>query len=263
MKSSLPLSGREILVTREAKAAEGMADIIRDRGGIPRVVPLIAFRPFKDPEELTYLENLSSYEWIFFTSKNGVNFFFEKLKEYNISLEDYSGKFAAVGRKTCLTLESFGLQADFVPENFTAADFAEEFLEKINTASSVLISKGNLAKDTISAFLFDRDIACDEWITYETYFPIDHETRLIKLLKKKELTALTFTSSSTIKRFMKIVMDNHLLESVKELTVACIGPVTKKTAEGYGLTVDVMPVRYTVEDMIENLSEYFASQKLE
>jgi uroporphyrinogen-III synthase len=261
MKSSLPLSGRDILVTREEKAAEGMADKIRQYGGIPHIVPLIAFRANKDRNEHTYLKKLTSYEWIFFTSKNGVTFFFEKLKEKNISIGGSKLKFAAVGKKTCQTLESFGIKADFVPKTYTGADFAEEFAEVMKDVHCVLLSKGNLAKDTISAHFKEKNISCDEWITYETYFPQDSSDRLVAFLRQSESAILTFTSPSTVRRFMSIISDNGLLDMVKRFTVACIGPVTTKAAEQYGLTVEVVPERFTVEDMIENLSQYVISIK--
>ncbi|WP_456273854.1 uroporphyrinogen-III synthase [Bacillus sp. AK031] len=261
MQSSLPLSGRDILVTREEKAAEGMADKIRQYGGIPHIVPLIAFRPHTDQNEHTYLERLTSYEWIFFTSKNGVIFFFEKLKEKNISIEGSRLKFAAVGKKTCETLESFGVKADFVPKTYTGADFAEEFADVMNNVSSVLISKGNLAKATISAYFKEKNIHCDEWITYETYFPQDSSERLAAFLTARKSVILTFTSPSTVRRFMNIITNNGLLEKVKKLTVACIGPVTMKAAEQYGLTVEVVPEKFTVEDMIDQLSDYVVSIK--
>lgn len=259
MTSSLPLSGRGILVTREEKAAAGMADLIKQQGGFPHVIPLIAFRPFEDRNEHTYLERLTSYDWVIFTSKNGVHFFFEKLKEKNISLKDSKLKFAAVGKKTCLSLESYNIAVDFVPSSFTAVDFAEEFIQKDHLVSKVLISKGSLASNTISAYLVKRQIQCDEWITYETYFPKGNTDKLITLLQERGLDALTFTSPSTIKRFMAIISEHHLSASLKGLTVVCIGPVTKEAAEQHGLMVGVVPDKYTVEDMIENLGRYYMS----
>jgi uroporphyrinogen-III synthase len=259
MNSSLPLAGREILVTRERITAEGMADIIKQFGGIPRIVPLISFKPFQDENESTYLERLKSYEWIFFTSKNGVHFFFQKLKEHCLSLEGSGIKFAAVGEKTRKAMESCGIQADFVPQLYTGSDFAKEFLQRFPDPGHVLLSKGNLARDTISSYFLERSQPIDEWITYETTFPKDSEERLITLLQLRELSAVTFTSPSTIRRFMKIVKEHHLRDLLNGLSVACIGPVTKEAADSYGLAVQVVPERYTVEDMIQELANHFNS----
>jgi uroporphyrinogen-III synthase len=261
MDSSLPLSGRDILVTREEKAAEQMAEKIRQYGGTPHIVPLIAFRANNDRNEHTYIEKLTSYEWIFFTSKNGVTFFFEKLKEKNISIHCCNLKFAAVGKKTCQTLEGYGVKADFVPQTYTGADFAEEFADVMTNVRRVLISKGNLAKDTISSLFKDKNICCDEWVTYETYFPQDSSDRLAAFLTERESAILTFTSPSTVKRFMNIITGKGLLKKVENLTIACIGPVTMKAAEQLGLTVKVVPERFTVDDMIDHLSHYVVSKK--
>ncbi|TYS19652.1 uroporphyrinogen-III synthase [Rossellomorea vietnamensis] len=261
MDSSLPLRGMDILVTREAKNAEGMADTIRKFGGIPHIVPLISFRPHKDEMESTYLKKLKSYEWIFFTSKNGVHFFFEKLKNHFITLNGSETKFAAVGEKTCKALNSYGIQADFVPKFYSAADFSGEFLEKVTETGPILLSKGNLAKDTIAVRLRETGITIDEWITYETFFPKDHEKKLIGLLENRALAAITFTSPSTVKSFMKIVRENLLEHTLDSLITACIGPVTKEAADQNGLAVQVIPEKYTVEEMIEGLAGYFALKK--
>ncbi|WP_421380253.1 uroporphyrinogen-III synthase [Bacillus salacetis] len=259
MNPSLPLAGREILVTREKKAAKGMADIIRQYGGIPRIVPLISFKPFQDKNERTYLDKLKSYEWIFFTSKNGVHFFFQKLAELNISLDGSGIKFAAVGEKTQRALEVRGIQVDFVPLYYTGLDFAKEFLDQFPDAGHVLLSKGNLARDTISSYFLERNKLIDEWITYETTFPADSADRLIASLKERALSALTFTSPSTIRRFMKVVNDHHLHDFLSGLAIVCIGPVTKEAAESCGLAVQVAPERYTVEEMIQGLAQYYNS----
>ncbi|WP_113930189.1 uroporphyrinogen-III synthase [Bacillus sp. P14.5] len=257
MDPSLPLRGREILVTREAKAADIMADTIRKYGGIPQIVPLISFRPFEDEMESTYVDKLKSYDWIFFTSKNGVHFFFDRLKEHHLTLAGSRTKFAAVGEKTCDALKEYGIQADFVPELYSAVNFSEEFLEQVSEVGKVLLSKGNLAKDTIAVRFKEKGITIDEWITYETFFPKDHVRKLITLLQDRELAAITFTSPSTVKRFMKIVREHHLEYALEGLTAACIGPVTKEAADQYGLAVQIVPEKYTVEEMIEGLAGYF------
>jgi uroporphyrinogen-III synthase len=259
MISSLPLKGREILVTREEKAAKGMADIIRQYGGVPHIIPLISFRPFQDKNERTYLERLKSYDWIFFTSKNGVRFFFHQLEEHNLSLKKSRIRFAAVGEKTCRELERHGVEVDFIPDFYTGADFAEEFIQKFPEAGPVLLSKGNLARDTIASFFHKRNKMLDEWITYETCFPKESEKSLAALLQEKKVSAATFTSPSTVKRFVKIVNDHRLEEAVKGLTVACIGPVTEQTAVRNGMTVQAVPERYTVEDMVEKLAIHYIS----
>ncbi|WP_409251540.1 uroporphyrinogen-III synthase [Bacillus sp. SCS-153A] len=261
MDFSLPLWGREILVTREEKAAKGLADLIRQYGGIPHIVPLIAFRPYIDDKESTYLERLKSYEWIFFTSKNGVHFFFEKLKKHNLSLEVGNMKFAAVGEKTCKALHNRGIQVDFVPRLYSGLEMAKEFVQRFPGAGRVLLSKGNLARDTISSYFAERSMPIDEWITYETFFPSDSEEKLIALLQQQRISAVTFTSPSTIRGFMKVVNDHGLHDAVKSLSVVCVGPVTKEAAYRNGLTVQVVPERYTVEEMIKDLAKHFISKE--
>jgi uroporphyrinogen-III synthase len=261
MNSSLPLAGREILVTREKQAAQEIADIIRQYGGIPHIVPLISFKPFLDHKESTYIERLKSYDWIIFTSKNGVRFFFQKLEEYNLSLQGFGTRFGAVGEKTHKEMKRYGIHADFIPQLYTGADFAREFLQEFPDAGHVLLSKGNLARDTISSYFLKKNKSIDEWITYETVFPKESEKKLIMLLQQNKLSAVTFTSPSTIRRFMKIINDYDLQDLLNGLSIVCIGPVTKEAADQYGLTVQVVPEKYTVEDMIEDLAQYYISSE--
>ncbi|MBM7584856.1 uroporphyrinogen-III synthase [Bacillus pakistanensis] len=254
---TLPLEGKEILITRGEQEAEGMSELVKQYGGIPHIVPLLAFRFYEDHKQTDYINQLPEYEWIIFTSKNTVRFFVSLLKEKEVTFSTMKCKIGAVGDKTGELLRSFGYTPDFIPDSFTAEDFAEQFLNEGKRPKKVLIPKGNLARNILASSLREYGISCDEWILYENYFPQKNQEKLKQLLLINELDAVTFTSSSAIHHFIKTVEKNNLKRIIEHPIYACIGPVAKETAESYGLKVEIVPERYTMEDLVEALAQYF------
>ncbi|MCP3741246.1 uroporphyrinogen-III synthase [Rossellomorea sp. BNER] len=254
---TLPLEGKEILITRGEQEAESMSELVKQYGGIPHIVPLLAFRSFEDRKQTDYINQLPEYDWVIFTSKNTVRFFVTLMKENGISLPMTNCKIGAVGDKTGDLLRSFGITPDFIPDYFTAEDFAGQFLKEGKRPKKVLIPKGNLARNILASNLRDYGISCDEWILYENYFPQKNQETLKNLLLNYDLDAVTFTSSSAIHHYMKTVEKYNLNRIIKNQIFACIGPVAKETAENYGLKVVVVPNRYTMEDLVRVLGDYF------
>ncbi len=185
MKSKKPLENIKVLITRGKDGAREMSSLIEENGGVPVVVPLLQFQPFSDENENVYLSNLHTYEWIIFTSKNGVKFFLESLKRRNLELSSFKGKYAAVGSKTKQMCEEHGLSISFIPEDYTAEDFAEQFITKVNPTGGVLIPKGNLAGDVIASALIEANIPCSEWLVYETILPAASEIKLREMYREE------------------------------------------------------------------------------
>jgi uroporphyrinogen-III synthase len=226
-------------------------------------VPLLSFQYNKDTNESTYLARLDQYDWIIFTSKNGVDFFFYTLKSYGESLKDFKGKIAAVGEKTKEVLHKYNVKVSFVPEKFTAEDFSEEFTSRLNSVQSVLIPKGNLARDVIASQLISQKVKCDEWIIYNTVLPLEGKQKLRDTLLQAKVDFITFTSSSTVRHFMQVVEEYNLERQIEGVPIACIGPIAKRTASEFGLHVNICPKVYTVEGMVEGIVQYVMDHKEE
>jgi uroporphyrinogen-III synthase len=253
MIPSLPLNNKKVLVPREKKQAKSFSERVKKLGGIPVEIPLLAFKSKELSQEIeSTIHNLSHYDWIIFTSEVTVETFFS----YSEGSIDRYPKIAAIGVKTAKALTERGLQVDFIPTEFVAETFVIEFSPFIEEGTSVMIPKGNLARNFISEQLKSLGAVVDEVIVYETYFPPESKAVLTQKIVEHELDVIPFTSPSTVEHFMKVINENGLSDELPTFIFACIGPVAKKRAESYGLNVQIMPSVYTVEEMIKEIADY-------
>jgi uroporphyrinogen-III synthase len=246
---SLPLAGKNVLVPRGKDQAEPFSELIRSYGGIPVEIPLLAFRPAAETEEiLQAVRELPAYDWVIFTSKNALETF--------ISFAGQNASFpriAAIGAKTERAAKELGLAVSFTPAEFAAEGFIEEFLPFAENGMKVLIPKGNKARSYIADQLRQAGAEPKEIIIYETGFPEESAEKLAMMLKSRSLDVLAFTSPSTVEHFMEIVRQSDAEENIRGCLVACIGPVTQKKAEELGLDVRVVPAEYTIEEMVKSI----------
>ncbi|UYZ20949.1 uroporphyrinogen-III synthase [Mesobacillus jeotgali] len=247
------LQNKTVMIPRGKAHAKSFSELVARNGGIPVEIPLIAFQPVAASEKLLKtLANLHTYDWIIFTSNVTVETFYSFLKKGQALLP----KIAVIGEKTKEVLEDMGETVDFVPDEYVAEGFVDEFLPHVNQGERILIPKGNLARDYISAALKEKGAIVDEIIIYETFMPDESRGKLVKMLSEESLDILTFTSPSTIDHFMKIVEENQLRDKLEHCIVACIGPVSKRKAEQRGLKVHAMPEKYTVEEMLKSVANF-------
>jgi uroporphyrinogen-III synthase len=247
------LQNKTVMIPRGKAHAKSFSELVASNGGIPVEIPLIAFQPVAASEKLLKtLANLHTYDWIIFTSNVTVETFYSFLKKGQALLP----KIAVIGEKTKEVLVDMGETVDFVPEEYVAEGFIDEFLPHVNQGERILIPKGNLARDYISAALKEKGAIVDEIIIYETFMPDESRGKLVKMLSEESLDILTFTSPSTIDHFMKIVEENQLRDKLEHCIVACIGPVSKRKAEQRGLKVHAMPEKYTVEEMLKSVANF-------
>ncbi|WP_335869163.1 uroporphyrinogen-III synthase [Bacillus sp. 2205SS5-2] len=255
MISSLPLKGKEILITRGAEQAVPFSQYIERLGGVAHAVPLLAFRAYEDKRESVFIKQIDHYDWVVFTSQNAVDFFLKFLRKYSVSFASLNVSIGAVGSKTEEYLSQLGFSVAFRPSRFTAEDFAQEFMELIKRDHNVLIPKGKLASSEIKIRLNTRSQRCDEWIVYETFIPDNSIEEMHSLLSKQTLDVITFTSSSAVRFFLQ-TLENFQMD-VPDLIYACIGPKTKATAEELGLFVQICPNTFTIEEMIKEIIYFY------
>jgi uroporphyrinogen-III synthase len=197
------------------------------------------------------IEQIHTYDWIIFTSSVTVETFFffcENGKKLP--------KVAVIGDKTKEAIERENIFVDFTPREFVAEGFVKEFLPHVSEGTRVLIPKGNLAREYIASSLMEKGAHVDELIIYETYMPDESKSRLLEVLSGGKLDILTFTSPSTIDHFMETVKGKQLDSVINQCIIACIGPVSRRRAEQYGLTVHACPESYTAAEMLESVIEY-------
>lgn len=245
------LAGKTVLITRAQHQAKQMSVAVKERSGIPLEIPLLRMEGTSHRQIQHIAGQLHSYDWVIFTSKNGVAFFLDSLRK------KLPGpiKIAAVGVKTKLELEKRGYQVDFVPTAFVAEVFAEEFVKKLSGNECILFPKGNLARDVIPVKLREMGVSLEELIVYGTKENVMKKQELIVALEVGKVDIITFTSPSTVDSFVRLLEGTNWREWTKKCTIACIGPITEKEANLYFPHV-IVPKEYTVEALLQCICEF-------
>jgi uroporphyrinogen-III synthase len=255
----LPLYGKTVLVTRGKEQARSFSDKLKQAGACPIEIPLISVSAVTDKEKIeAYIRDLSYYDWIVFTSANGVRFFFTFASE-TVQLPNV----AVVGKKTALALEKRGIRPDVVPDEFVAEGLVEAMRPLIKRNDRVLLVKGNLARPTLRQALVHLGADVTDLVVYETKMNESGKEKLLDLLEKQAIDVITFTSSSTVESLMNMLEGIEWKPLLARCVIACIGPITKQTAEQLGLTVHICPDQYTIDDMIKAMERFFLSQSRE
>ena len=254
------LHGATILVTRPQPKAEQMADLIREMGGEPVVFPTIAIMsPVSWNKVDAAIQSISDYDWIVFSSINGVKYFANRIKEIaDISLLNNSN-IAAVGSKTAEALKKQNITVDVVPDDFSADGLVEYFSEKNIAGKKFLQVTGNKGRKALQEGLESLGAKVSRLETYRNVSPdSDTVSEIIPLLRDGAVDYLTFTSPSTFHNFLDMLseMTDTPEELLRRSQIVTIGPVTAEAIETAGFSVDVVPDEYTVEQMLQSIAEY-------
>jgi uroporphyrinogen III methyltransferase/synthase len=257
-----PLFGKRILVTRSREQSRKMADRIIELGGDPILLPTIKMVPPDDLRPLDdSLDRIGEYDWIIFTSVNGVEFFFRRFFERYDDLRLLAGpKFAAIGPITAAAIRARGLRAELTAKEFVAEGLLADFPEHEISGRRFLIPRAQKARDILPDGLTARGGAVDVVSVYKTVQPDAEEIRpVIASLGETRLDAITFTSSSTVTHFLHMIKGTGY-EKAPLTAVASIGPITSKTLKDNDMAVDVEAGEYTIDGLIDALVEYFRTR---
>ncbi len=256
---SKPLFGRRVVVTRSRDQASIFAELLIDRGATTIEFPTIDVVPPASWVELdNALKAVEAYAWVIFTSANAVKFFMERLRGLGKDLRMLKGvQICAVGPKTAEALESHGLRADLIPAEFKAEGVLVALGGVKVKGLKVLIPRAKTAREIIPDRLRELGAEVTVATAYENVKPAADAARVRKLFQEKKISVVTFTSSSTVHNFVEILGRKEYKLLLEGAAVACIGPVTAKTAEEYGIKTDIMPKEYTIPALVEAMAEYF------
>lgn len=240
-----PLHGKEILITREKSQSKVFAELVKAQGGIPIEIPLLNIACIGFAERLP----LPDYQWIIFTSANGVHCFFKGLSG---KLDDCV-RFAVVGHKTEKPLLEYGVSANFVPSVYNAEVMAAEFLQQITINGAILIVKGNKSRNVLQEAFSKSEIAFDELVTYETTSNRSAKELLSRYFKQNYPDFITFTSPSTVEAFMEMC-NEKLVSHALEIPCVCIGTTTEACAKEFGFKQTLLPNQFTIEGMVDRMA---------
>lgn len=230
---------KKILVTRDKKQAKEMSDNISKRGAIPVELPFIEIENLKID-----LESLKKYKAILFNSPNGVNAFFENLKDIRI-LSNI--KIGAVGVKTKEVLENYKIIPDFIPEEYLVDRLAEEVVKFTDENDNILIVTSDISPCNIEKYnsLYKRNY--EKVVAYNTKkLKVDRE-KIIEALK--DIDIITFLSSSTVEAFYESLDGDFFILGDKK--IASIGPMTSETIKRLGMKVSYEAEKYTADGLLD------------
>lgn len=271
-----PLLGKRILVTRTREQASSFSERLRKLGARPfefpviRIAPPLAWQPLDDALRHLCGTTFSYYDWLIFTSVNGVESVFARLNEFGLALPVASiTRVAAIGPATAAALAHYGVQTDLVPEEYIAEEVAAALIGDARRRGASLVGKrillprASVARDVLVTGLQAAGALVDEVAAYRT-LPVSSDDaqgrEVARLLQAGELHMLTFTSSSTVRNFMQWLVSAapDMAEKLKENAagealpiVACIGPVTARTARELGLHPHIEATTFTIDGLIE------------
>ncbi|HET6513780.1 MAG TPA: uroporphyrinogen-III C-methyltransferase [Thermodesulfovibrionales bacterium] len=254
-----PLFGHRVLVTREHSSG---FEPLEELGAEILEFPTIEIVPPLSYDELdASIGKISSYDWLIFTSANGVKYFLRRFFELDRDIRDLKGiKICAIGTKTAAEIKRYGMKVDRVPEEFRAEGLIETFAledgkektEKRLEGMKFLLPRAETARELFPEKVRELGGEIDVPPVYRAVKPELHGRRLKRFLKEGRITIATFTSAATFTNFVEIIGD-EALDFLKGVTVAAIGPVTARTIEKAGLNVHIMPKEATIEAMVAEI----------
>ena len=250
-----PLFGQRILVTRAREQASAFSEMIEAAGGEALEAPTIMIDSQEDTPELSEaVKAAGNYDWIIFTSVNGVHGFFNAMTKNKQDIRSLgNAKICAIGPKTKEALENKGLLVEAMPEKFVAESVIECLKPLLNAGERILLPRSDLARTVLVDVLKEMGMEVDEVIAYKTKKVDRFNEEIIEKIKDKSMHIITFTSSSTVKNFMEIVEDRSLLDGV---LLASIGPITTQTLKEFGCTPDIEAKEYTIKGLYDAIVSY-------
>ncbi len=248
-----PLFGRRIVITRSRHQASRLSAALSELGAEAVEFPTIAIEAVEQSADLEKaIASSSDYDWIIFTSVNGVDIFFEKFFATGRDVRDVgNAKFAAIGSATADRLRAMHLRVDFVPSRFVAEQFVEEFLQAHTVEEKRFLLPGsNMARDVIEKAISESGGAFDFVTVYRTVPATGEKDVLRAIMDERPVNWVTFTSSSTAKNFFAIY------NGEQNFKIASIGPITSGAVRDAGYEPDVEASEHNIDGLINAVMTY-------
>ncbi|MDB9822704.1 uroporphyrinogen-III C-methyltransferase [Deltaproteobacteria bacterium] len=256
-----PLFAKRIVVTRAREQASLFLARLSELGAECVEFPTIEILP---PVSWDVMDNairvIGSYNWLLFTSVNGVKYFFNRLYELGKDVRCLKEiKVGAIGPKTAEAVYEKGIRPDLVPDEYMAEAVIEEFKKEEAKNLRVLLPRAAEAREILPEELIKMGAHVDVVEAYRTVMPETGAEKVRAMLLEGDIHMVTFTSSSTVMNFMTMFKegDDELIQWLEKVDIACIGPITAKTAEENGLKITIMPEEYTIEALTSAIVEHY------
>lgn len=253
-----------MVITRAQTQADEFVAELEQYGAEVMVCPTIEISALESYEILDEaIEHLYGYDWLIFTSVNGVEYFFSRLHACDHETSELDDlKVCAIGDATASRLSDLHVHVDVIPDEFKAegvftalARFVggNEGLGKLN----VLIPRASVARDYLPKALQQAGARVDVVPAYRTSLPANLDRGRVAAMLSGKADCIAFTSSSTVRNLGQLFDTHDLSEALADVVVACIGDVTAATAQEFGLIVEIQPKEFTIPAIARAIAEYF------
>ena len=249
----LPLFGKRIVVTRARGQADSVASRLCALGAGVIEVPTIEIRPAADPTALDRaIAQLRSYDWLIFTSANGVRFFMDALDRSTVDLRQLRARICAIGPATRDAIEALHLKCDLMGKEYVAEGLLDAFASHDLAGKRLLLPRAAVARDLVPAELAKRGALVDVVEAYRTVAPDGLAERIREAFARKP-NCITFTSSSTAQNFVEAAG----AEVLRGVDVASIGPITSSTAEALGVKVAAQAKVFNADGLVDAITALY------
>lgn len=256
-----PLFGKKVLVTRAREQASVLTAQLEKLGADCLEAPAIQIVP---PDSFAALdeaiENLHTYQWLLFTSVNGVEYFYRRLHAARRDTRALAAvKVGAIGVQTAERLQKFGVVADIIPAEFRAEGIIEVLKDMIEPGMKVLIPRALVARDILPEKLREMGATVDVVPAYQTLAGQTNGKEIAEKLSHKEIEIVTFTSSSTVTNLLSLLGEDGA-KLVANAKVACIGPITAATCLENGIEPDIIAEEFTIRGMMKEIAKMYGEE---
>ena len=256
-----PLFGKHVVVTRAREQASGVARQLAALGAKVSTFPTIRIEPELSPELDQAIHNLGSYQWLVFTSANGVRHFFARAKALGRDARALAGvQLAAIGSATAQALEEHGLVADFVPQEFVAEAVAQGLVAKGLAGARILLARAAEAREVLPENLREAGALVDVVPVYRTHPAKEGAEALRQAVEANQVDCVSFGSSSTVHNFFAQI-PAATVRAADKLRFAAIGPITAATLQEYGFSSHIQPTEYTIDALVAAIEGHYAGDK--
>lgn len=255
---ALPLAGRKILITRPKELISKMAEKLRREGAEVLELPAIRTEAIKENQKLkTCLEQITSYDWIVFTSPTGVRIFFENMAENEVDIRKLAAaKFAVIGSGSEKELKKYGIQADLKPEVFDGEHLGSSLAGACTGGERILIPRAEAAnQELITELQKVSKVQIDDVATYRTLYKTPELIDQSAEFEQGKIDFAVFTSASTVRGFAQATkgLDFSFVRAV------CIGKQTKQAADELGMQT-WMSEKATMDSVLDKVKELCRKQ---
>ncbi len=252
-----PLRERNVLVTREQSQAGALSEMLAKQGALPIECPMIVLDPPEDWADVDQaLSHLQAYDGIFFTSTNGVRFFFQRATETGTPTAQVGQvPCYAVGPATEKALAERGVSVQALPERFQAEGLIALLEKEPLHGKRFLIPRARKAREVLPRFLEERGAQVDVAVVYQTRKATENQPQLQRILSEARLDYLTFTSASTVRFFGEMAGAHGSPHLWREIPAACIGEVTAEEARQFGFCSVLVAPEATLASLVHALAD--------